>query len=176
MRRLAAVFLLLLATSCGGDDPGLDVGGGNAGAPTATAQDPTPTPLASSTVTFEPAKVLIDTGDGSVLIDAEKAETPDQHALGLMHRTSLAEDSGMVFLFFEQHSGGFWMKNTLIPLSIAFFDEKGKILRILDMEPCEAEPCEIYDPGVPYGGALEVNQGAFDDWGVTEGDRITVTH
>ena len=50
----------------------------------------------------------------------------------------------------------------------------GTILRILDMEPCEADPCEIYDPGVSYRSALEVNQGAFAQWGVAEGDRLTL--
>jgi uncharacterized membrane protein (UPF0127 family) len=80
----------------------------------------------------------------------------------------------MVFLFFEPFSGGFYMKNTFIPLSIAYFDEDGKILKILDMDPCE-EDSTLYDPGVSYSGALEVNQGAFDRLGVEEGDRITLT-
>ena len=53
------------------------------------------------------------------------------------------------------------MKDTLIPLSIAFAGEDGTILAILDMDPCEADPCEIYDPDVSYRSALEVNQGAF---------------
>ena len=78
------------------------------------------------------------------------------------------------FLFEEALTGGFWMKNTLIPLSIAFADGDGTILRILDMEPCEADPCEIYDPGVTYSSALEVNQGAFASWGVEEGDLLTL--
>jgi uncharacterized membrane protein (UPF0127 family) len=64
------------------------------------------------------------------------------------------------------------MKNTLIPLSIAFYDVDGTILRILDMEPCRSDPCRVYDPGVRYAGALEVNQGAFERWGVREGDRL----
>ena len=65
------------------------------------------------------------------------------------------------------------MKDTLIPLSIAFADADGMIVSILDMEPCETDPCEIYDPGVTYRSALEVNQGAFSRWGVEEGDRLT---
>ena len=66
------------------------------------------------------------------------------------------------------------MKDTLIPLSIAFADADGTILSILDMDPCESDPCEIYDPGVPYRSALEVNQGAFDDWGVRVGDTLSL--
>ena len=176
MRLLAVALLLASFVACGGNDPEPVSQGEPSPAASPVETAATPTPTASPTVRFDPAKVLIDTGDGSVLIDAEKAETAEQHSLGLMHRTSLPEDAGMVFLFFEQRTGGFWMKNTLIPLSIAFFDDRGTIVRILDMEPCRADPCEIYDPGVAYSGALEVNQGAFDRWGVAEGDRITVTH
>ena len=91
-----------------------------------------------------------------------------------MSREFIPDDAGMIFLFDEPTTSGFWMKDTLIPLSIAFADADGRILRILDMEPCEADPCEIYDPGVPYWSALEVNQGAFVRWGVEEGDRLTL--
>ena len=110
-----------------------------------------------------------------MLVHVEVAQTDEQRQQGLMFRESLADDSGMVFMFFEEHSGGFWMKNTRIPLSIAFFDENGIILEILDMDPCTEDPCEIYDPGVSYYGALEVNQGMFDEWGVEKGDHITLT-
>ena len=67
------------------------------------------------------------------------------------------------------------MKNTLIPLSIAFIDENDVVVRILDMEPCVEEDedfCEVYDPEADYKSALEVNQGAFDEWGIQEGDTI----
>jgi hypothetical protein len=80
----------------------------------------------------------------------------------------------MLFLFPEDHRGGFWMKNTLIPLSIAFLDADGQVLAVLDMEPCRADPCPIYDPGVSYRSALEVNQGALARWGVGAGDVVTV--
>ena len=132
--------------------------------------------LPSESPTFAPGKALIDTGGDSVLIDVEVAETPEQRQFGLMLRESLGERSGMVFLFFETTSGAFWMKNTLIPLSIAFFDSDGTIRAILDMEPCREDPCRLYHPRVSYTGALEVNQGAFDDWNVSVGDRITITH
>ncbi len=118
---------------------------------------------------------VIETDDGSVLVNVEVADTPDERAEGLMHRESLAPDAGMVFVFFEDTTTGFWMKNTLIPLSIAFFDERGRIVRIMDMEPCEADPCPLYEPGVEYRGALEVNHGAFDEWGVEVGDVIRVS-
>ncbi len=91
-----------------------------------------------------------------------------------MERRSLAPNSGMAFLFDEPTTNQFWMKNTLIPLSIAFFDAEGKIVKIMDMEPCKADPCETYEPGVEYMGALEVNQGMFERWGVGEGTEIQI--
>lgn len=121
---------------------------------------------------FARGRVLIDTEGNSVLIDVDVAETEEQRAFGLMQREFLPEDEGMLFVFFEETASAFTMRNTLIPLSIAFFDFDGEIVKLLDMEPCEAEPCPSYDPGVTYRGALEVNQGAFDEWGVELGDTV----
>ena len=124
---------------------------------------------------FDTGTALIATGEGTRLVRVEIADTVEERQQGLMHRESLADDAGMVFIFFENTRGGFWMKDTLIPLSIAFFDEEGRILEIIDMEPCRADPCPTYDPGVTYRGALEVNQGAFERWGVEERDEITLS-
>jgi uncharacterized protein len=161
MTRVLLLALLAAAVAgCGG-------GGDSAEAErttTATATGPV----------FERGTVVIESARGEVAIDVEIAETPVQRKLGLMHRESLASEAGMVFLFAKETRGGFWMKNTLIPLSIAFFDADGRILRILDMEPCEADPCPVHDPEVAYHGALEVNKGAFAQWGVSEGDRVRV--
>jgi uncharacterized protein len=117
---------------------------------------------------------LIETGAGEVVVDVEIASTGPQRERGLMHRTSLPADAGMVFRFPEATSGGFWMKSTLIPLDIAFYDASGTILRIMQMKPCPADPCPVYAPGVQYRGALEVNAGSFRRWGVAVGDRIVV--
>jgi uncharacterized membrane protein (UPF0127 family) len=171
-----ALVLALAPVACGGDD-------GESGPPTTTiagsgetATEEAPPP---ETTTAEPEPsgpvVLIDTAGGEeVVVQAEVADTDEERQVGLMDRESLPADAGMIFLFDGPTSSGFWMKNTLIPLSIAFAGEDGTILSILDMEPCEADPCEIYDPGVAYASALEVNQGAFDDWGVAVGDRLTL--
>ncbi|MGI8709343.1 MAG: DUF192 domain-containing protein [Actinomycetota bacterium] len=121
---------------------------------------------------FPQKTAIIETDEEPVMLTVEVAETDEDRAQGLMGRTSLPDDHGMVFIFFEEHLGGFWMKNTLIPLSIAFFGQDGEILEILDMKPCKKDPCPTYDPGVPYWGALEVNRGAFGAWGVSVGDRV----
>ena len=118
------------------------------------------------------ARAVIATDTGEVTVEVEIADSESERAEGLMGRAKLADDAGMVFLFPEEIRGAFWMKDTLIPLSIAFYDEDGRILRILDMEPCRSDPCPLYDPDVAFQGALEVNQGAFARWNVSEGDRV----
>jgi uncharacterized protein len=175
MKLLVLVLVSLLgvlnACSSEGEPSASDRGTEAPGSPAPPAS-PAPEPSPS----FGTGRALIQGSKGAVLVNIEVAETPEQQQLGLMHRTHLDEDAGMAFIFFEETSGGFWMKDTLIPLSIAFFDAEGTILRILDMEPCEEEPCEIYEPGVAYRGALEVNKGAFERWGVEEGDSLRLVH
>jgi uncharacterized membrane protein (UPF0127 family) len=107
-----------------------------------------------------------------VRVTVEEADTPAERAHGLMGRTSLGTDEGMVFVFDGPTDGSFWMKDTLIPLSIAFWDEDGRIVGIRDMEPCTADPCPTYGSPEPYVGALEVDQGFFAEHGVVIGDRI----
>jgi uncharacterized membrane protein (UPF0127 family) len=119
-------------------------------------------------------RAIIQTGGGDVVVHVEIADAPGERARGLMGRTELAKDAGMVFSFPEDSTSPFWMKDTLIPLSIAFYRADGRIVRILDMEPCRLDPCRVYDPRATYRGALEVNQGAFRRWGVKVGDTLRV--
>ena len=108
---------------------------------------------------------------GMVTVGVEIVDTPETRQRGLMGRTSLDDDAGMLFVWPEDASSSFHMKDTLIPLSIAFIAADGTVLRILDMEPCTADPCRTYDPRTSYRMALEVRRGAFARWGVAEGDR-----
>jgi len=114
------------------------------------------------------------TGTPRVVLKVELARTPAQRQQGLMHRRSLGAKAGMVFLYPADHRGGYWMRDTLIALDIAFYDARGKILRIFTMQPCRHDPCRIYDPNVAYRGALEVNAGSFRRWRVRVGDRVAV--
>jgi uncharacterized protein len=123
----------------------------------------------------ERAQAVLSHEGEETTIALEVADTPSERERGLMGRTSLPADAGMAFVFPEDHTGPFWMKDTLIPLSIAFYTADGRILKILDMEPCTEDPCPLYNPGVAYRGALEVNKGAFDDWGISAGDRLRIT-
>lgn len=116
--------------------------------------------------------VAIGTGRDTVQVDVEIAETYEAKIRGLMDRRSLPPEAGMVFLAADRTDSGFWMKDTLIPLSIAFWDEDGRILTMLDMDPCPELPCPSYPPGVEWTHALEVNQGFFVEHGVELGDPV----
>jgi uncharacterized membrane protein (UPF0127 family) len=100
------------------------------------------------------------------------ADSSAERERGLMGRKSLPSDGGMVFRFPEPADAGFWMKDTPLPLSIAFWGRDGRILAILDMQPCAKDPCPIYRPGTSYETALEMRRGWFDEHGVEIGDRV----
>ena len=117
-------------------------------------------------------RAVIETQGNEITVQVEVADSKGERARGLMGRAELADDAGMVFVFPTDSTSAFWMKDTLIPLSIAFYDKSGTIVRILDMEPCTRDPCTLYDPEASYRGALEVNRGAFERWGVREGDVL----
>jgi len=149
-RRAVFAALLLLSGACGGETQG-------GSRPSAPAEE----------------RLIIATDSGRVELRVDVADEPAERQQGLMGVQKLEQDRGMVFLPDEAPSRQrFWMKNTLIPLSIAWWDDQGQIVAIQDMEPCEAEPCEIYDPGVDSVGAVEVNQGFFDERGVEVGDTV----
>jgi uncharacterized protein len=107
---------------------------------------------------------------GIHVITAELASTPQSRMIGLMMRERLATNHGMVFVFEDKSQHCFWMRNTLIPLSIAFIDDDGTIVNIADMTPkSEASTC----PQRPVRYALEMDQGWFAKRGVTAGKKIT---
>ncbi|MGH8936025.1 MAG: DUF192 domain-containing protein [Acidimicrobiia bacterium] len=87
------------------------------------------------------------------------ADTPERRQAGLMGVEDLGDLDGMLFVFPESQSGSFWMKDTLMPLDIAFFEEGGDLVAVLEMEPCRADPCPSYGPGAPYRWALEAPAG-----------------
>jgi uncharacterized membrane protein (UPF0127 family) len=102
-------------------------------------------------------------------LTAEVASTPEERATGLMHRFSLRPDSGMLFVFERAEPQAFWMKNTFIPLSIAFIAADGRIVSIEDMAP-QTESSHWSKGPVPY--ALEMRKGWFAERGIRPGDRV----
>jgi uncharacterized membrane protein (UPF0127 family) len=106
---------------------------------------------------------------GMHLIRAEVVSDPGTRAEGLMYRKSMAQNAGMLFIFDEAAVHCMWMKNTLIPLSVAFIDDRGAIVNIADMEPqTEASHCAAQ----PVRYALEMNRGWFAARGVKPGSRL----
>jgi hypothetical protein len=119
------------------------------------------------------ASVTLRGSQGAVQLQVEAADSPAEREKGLMGRTSLGAGRGMIFVFEDGPvTDRFWMKDTQIPLSIAFWDADGSILAIHDMDPCTADPCPTYGAPVPYVGALEVTQGFFEEHGIHVGDTI----
>ena len=117
---------------------------------------------------------MIETSGGERSFRIEIADTEVLRSRGLIGRARLDEDAGMAFLWPDDTESAFHMRDTLIPLTVAFFDTDGRILRTIDMVPCTEDPCGRYDPGTRYRGALEVNAGALGRAGVREGDRLRI--
>lgn len=100
----------------------------------------------------------------------EVAETQEQRGVGLSKRTELDEDRGMLFII-PVHGLGFWMKDTLIPLSVAFIGPCGEIVFIADMEP---QTETLHDTDRPYKYGLEANRGWFKEHGLDVGSKVEI--
>ena len=146
---LTALVLLFLAliVRCGGNS------------------NPATTPGATAQVTFENSR-----GE-DVALTIEIADTPEKRSQGLMGRESLPDLAGMLFVWPEDTASGFWMKDTLIPLSIAFIDSSGAIVDIQDLEPLDET---LHRSPKPYRWAVEANQGWFEEHGIGVRDRVQV--
>jgi uncharacterized protein len=107
---------------------------------------------------------------GIHLVQAEIANTFETRMTGLMHRKKLGANNGMLFVFPDVGRHCMWMKNTLVPLSVAFIDESGVILNIADMQPLNEES---HCAAAPARFALEMNQGWFAAKGIKVGAKIS---
>jgi uncharacterized protein len=103
-------------------------------------------------------------------VRVEIADNLFEQERGLMYRTAMEEDRGMLFVYKDERLLTYWMKNTYIPLSIAYIDSKGRITDIIDMKPLDDRPPH-YVSSEPVKYALEVNQGFFEERGVKVGDH-----
>lgn len=103
----------------------------------------------------------------------ELADTDPARQRGLMQRESLASDRGMLFVFEREAPQAFWMKNTLIPLDILYFDQERRLVSISrDVPPCKSALCPSYPSAGPAKYVLELNAGAAAELGIARGDRI----
>ncbi|MGZ8566032.1 MAG: DUF192 domain-containing protein [Actinomycetota bacterium] len=149
MIRSFSLAFLILATACGG---------------------------VSSTAAGGVKAHVVAFGQGGELgaLNVDVADTDAERAEGLMGVEKLPPDDGMAFVFEQPTDTSFWMKDTLIPLSIAFVDADDTIVTILEMEPCEAEPCPTYTATEPYVLAIEANGGWFEAHAIEVGDVATL--
>src|SRR3954467_4204541 len=156
---LAFLFaVLLLVVGCSGEESS-----------TPKQNEATTTSPAETTQTTTPdsTTIAIISSDGTrTELEVEIADNDAERARGLMERTALAENAGMLFVFDREKRLSFWMKNTLIPLSVAYIASDGRIVDIQDMQPHDETP---HPSAGPARYALEVNQGFFGDHGIGVG-------
>ncbi len=117
-----------------------------------------------------PAAVAIDTGGRKVVFRVEVAVTPEEHARGLMYRSRLATDAGMIFVFEEPSVQRFWMKNTLIPLDMIFIGKDRKIVGIVEDAAPETETERMV--GAPSQYVLEIGGGLSAQLGLHAGETV----
>jgi hypothetical protein len=107
-------------------------------------------------------------------ISLEVARTPEEQAMGLMYRTSLAADRGMLFPFEPPRPVSFWMKNTLIPLDMVFL-RNGEVKAIAaNVPPCTTTPCPSYGPSTEIDQVIELRGGRAAELGLKVGDRVSI--
>ena len=142
-----------------------------------TSDDPVMAdPTATTTAPGEAAGTVeyrLEPAEGDpVTVRLEVAADPATRARGLMEREEVPPGTGMVFLYPRDVAEAYWMKNTLVPLSIAFVAADGRVVSVADMTPCKADPCPSYPPAGPYRYAVELAAGSFADAGVGPGSRV----
>jgi uncharacterized protein len=160
-----AWVLAVAAGLVGGDDP---------------AMDDTPRTLnlegaRATTGGAQPRTVAyrLEPADGpAATVRLEVAADPSSRARGLTGRTQVPQGTGMVFLYPADVTEAFWMKNTLVPLSIAFVAADGRVVSVAEMTPCRTNPCPTYAPAGPYRYAVELAGGSFGAAGVGPGAEV----
>ena len=179
--RVASLLLLtLVLTACSGATTTRSTTAPSAPAPASTA-DPAPSATATAgeprtthgelqpSEGFARTEVAFVDGPDRVAVPVLVADTRELRTTGLMGRTDLPDDAGMVFVFEEVSQGAFWMKDTLVPLTIAYVGDDGTVQQLTDMDPCTADPCPSYPADEPYRYAVEANQGFYARHGITPG-------
>ena len=164
--------LLLFVAGCGGEESSTT----EEDAPSTTAPVQTTTEATqNTTVASAPGEsttvAIIGTNGERSEVEVEIADDEAEQRRGLMERTELDENAGMLFVFDREAPRSFWMRNTLIPLSIAYIASDGRIVDIQDMQPLD----ETSHPSAePAQYALEVNQGFFAERGIEVGDVVEI--
>jgi len=125
--------------------------------------------IATAQNSSQPRLSVVELTAGMHLIQAEVAQTTNEQTIGLMHRQTMGINEGMLFIYDTPQIRCFWMRNTLLPLTIAFIADDGSIVNLKDMQPkTEKSHCSVK----PVRYALEMNQGWFDKRGLKPGFKL----
>ena len=151
-------FAVILVTICAAVAIGCNDDGGE---PVPTGSDGAPL----TRITF------VNKEGDEIDLFVEVVDTPEERGRGLMFRQSMPENQGMLFVFEQEGQYSFYMKDTLLPLSIAFVEGEGDILEIEDMQPLTED---LHSPDEPYLYAIEANQGWFDRHGIGAGAGVRI--
>jgi uncharacterized membrane protein (UPF0127 family) len=145
-------------------------------APDSAAPDETPTDVPGVVPRgFGTIAALVTASDGEICeLCLWLAADPASRSRGLMQVTDLGGLDGMAFLYDSPHTTSFTMRNTVMPLSIAFFGAEGGLLGAFDMEPCVAEPCPSYPTPADFLVAIEAPQGGLSDLGIDAGSTLAL--
>jgi uncharacterized protein len=161
---LASSLILALAAACTVPDSGAHSANNNAGCQAGVGQG-------TSEAGLEVVTLCIKSGKKIHSFKVEAARTSQQQAQGLMFRTTLADDAGMIFPFPEPRQASFWMKNTVIPLDIIFIRANGTIESIAENTiPYSTDPV---GSGEPVAAVLELRGGLTGERGIAAGDTVT---
>jgi uncharacterized protein len=135
---------------------------------------PAPTPTPSPTAQAQTLPLTLLATINQTTIKLAVAETPLQQQMGLMYRTSLPDDEGMLFKFEPARPVAFWMKQTLIPLDMLYI-RSGVIREIqANVPPCKADPCPTYPSTTTIDQVIEIRGGLAAKLGIQVGDRVTL--
>ncbi len=167
MRRAAFVVAVSLLAACSASDDGSSAAT-TAAPPVSTAPAVTPEGFDTISVTIRNAS------DATREFCLWLAATPEARQQGLMQVTDLADKAGMLFAFDVDTQEQFWMFQTVMPLSIAFFDSRGEFVSSTDMAPCTgaSDTCPVYSAAGQYRDAIEVPQGTLGDLGIGPGSAL----
>lgn len=173
---LGLVLTFVLALAACSDDSGAESPGNveTQTTPSSVAESSSTAPPATSTTTTVPGPAGVPDSFARTLVEIDGtsynvavADTPDKLSLGLMGVEDLSPLDGMLFVYGSERPISHWMKNTLIPLDIAFFDADGMFVSKTTMVPCLDEsddnPCAVYPADGPAAFSVEVAAGVFDD-------------
>ena len=163
LARLLGLAALLLTVGCEKEKPDMPLN-------TAVLNPPATAENSRAQPRLKTIKLYL----GSAELTVEIADENHERQAGMMHRTTMPENEGMLFVFPYPHQSGFWMKNTIVPLSIAYIDPASRVIEIHDMQPGNTKPVESRSARVQY--ALEVNQGWFAKNGIKPGAVLTTDH